>query len=86
MSITEMMHEHIPDSVTGCRHRECQEQLTPVVCDRLLHMSVIGERLQTQGCCFIVKKKRCLTLNADNIWDEKSIFKMCHGIARPKRQ
>ena len=86
MSITEMMHEHIPDSVTGCRHRECREQLTPVVCDRSLHMSVIGEPLQTQGCCFIVKEKRCLTLNADNIRDEKSIFKVCHDIACPNTQ
>ena len=45
-------------------------------------MPVPAEGLQTYGCHFNVKK-RCFTLNADERWDDKSIFKMINGIACP---
>ena len=52
MSVTHACHwdeyEYTPDSLQWCRHRECREQLTPVVYDQWRHMSVIAEGLQTQ--------------------------------------
>ena len=58
-------HEYTPRPVQCHRHRGCREHLTPVVCDRRLHMPVLAEGLQTQGCHFVVEEKiGCLTLNA----------------------
>ena len=44
-------------------------------------MPVIEEGLQTQGYHFIVEEKTCLTLNADDSWDDKSIGYVSHCIA-----
>ena len=46
-------------------------------------MPVIGESLQTQRCHFIVEETRCLTLNANDSWDENNIGKVKHCVARP---
>ena len=47
-------------------------------------MPVPAEALQTQGRHFILEEKiGCLTLDADEVRDEKSIVKVSHGIACP---
>ena len=76
-------HEYAPVPVQWRRCREYREQLTPIVCDRWRHMPVIGEGLQTQGYHFILEEKKCLALDANESWDEKSIIQVSHGIACP---
>ena len=47
-------------------------------------MLVLAEGLQTQGRHFILEEEiGCLTLDADEVRDEKGIVKVSHGIACP---
>ena len=79
-------HEYTPVALQWHRNRECREQLTLVVCNQWRHMSVLAEGLQIQSCYVIGEELKiwCLTLNADERWDEKNIGKASHCIARPK--